>query len=276
MMTTGFSAMDENSLSLLISDFVQSTPFEIIQEVLKIIREWPATPSDFQKTKLLSSIQSPHSKDKLKKIIDCWKRDFPELSSDGVCLSIQSSLATFRTLSTPPLELIWTGPEGLATNLRRTDQALLELIQGANKNLLVVSFAVYKAQPIIEAIEAAILRNVKVIICLEDLDGSQGKLSFSGINAFSESVFKLASFYSWPLENRPHTADGKFGSLHAKIAVADQEKVFISSANLTDYAMDLNIEMGVLIEDRVIGEQITGLIDDMIVNSVFRKISMRS
>lgn len=276
MIITGFSAMNENSLVLLISDFVQSTPSEIIYEVLKIIREWHATPSDFQKKKLLSSIQSPHSKDKLKKIIDCWVNDFPELTSDGVCLSIQSSLATFRTLPTPSLELIWTGPEDLTTTLRRTDQALLELIQGANKHLLIVSFAVYKAQPIIDAIETAILRNVKVIICLEDSDGNQGKLSFSGLNAFSESVFKLASFYTWPIENRPHTADGKFGSLHAKIAVADREKVFISSANLTDYAMDLNIEMGVLLKDNAIGEQIDNLFNNMILNSVFRKIPIKS
>lgn len=275
-MTTGFSAMDDNSLVILVSDFVQSAPSEIIQEVLNIIREWKGIPSDFQKTKLLSSIQSPQIKSKLKKLIDCWVNKFPGLTSEGVYLSIQSSLKTLQNLNLPTLELIWTGPEDLSTNFRRTDQALLELIQGANEHLLVVSFAVYKAQPIIDAIEKAILRNVKVIVCLEDSNGSQGKLSFSGLNAFSESIFKLASFYTWLIENRPHTTDGKFGSLHAKIAVADQEKVFISSANLTDYAMDLNMEMGVLIEDRVIGEQITSLFNNMIVNSDFRKISIKS
>jgi phosphatidylserine/phosphatidylglycerophosphate/cardiolipin synthase-like enzyme len=276
MMTTGFSAMVENSLVLLISDFVQNTPSEIVHEVLEIIHDWHTTPTDFQKIKLFSSIQSPLSKDKLKKIIDCWEKYFPELSSDGIYFSIQASLATFRTLSMPPVELIWTGPEDLTTTLRRTDQALLELIQGANEHLLIVSFAVYKARPIIEALEAAILRNVKVIVCLEDLDGCHGKLSFSGLNAFSESVFKLASFYTWPIENRPHTVDGKFGSLHSKIVVADQEKVFISSANLTDYAMDLNIEMGVLLKDRALGEQINNLFNNMILNSVFRKIAIKS
>jgi len=64
--------------------------------------------------------------------------------------------------------------------------------------------------------------------------------------------------------------------LHAKIAVADREKVFISSANLTDYAMDLNIEMGVLLKDKAIGEQIDNLFNNMILNSVFRKILIKS
>ena len=268
--------MNENPLVFLISEFVQSTPTEIIRGVLDILQDWKGTPSDFQKTKLLSSIHSPQTKFKLTKLMDCWATKFPGLTSESIFLSIQSSLRTSQISNPRSLELIWTGPEDLSSNFRRTDQALLELIDGANEQLLVVSFAVYKAQPIIEAIESATLRNVKVIICLEDSGESQGKLSISGLNAFSSSIFKLASFYIWPIENRPRTADGKFGSLHAKIAVADQEKVFISSANLTDYAMDFNMEMGVLIEDRAIGEQIFGLFNNMIVNSDFRKISIKS
>lgn len=276
MTITSFLAMDNRDLVDLIADFVQSTPSEIIQEILNMIQDWEGIPSDIQKTKLISSIQSPHTKSKLRKLIDCWDTILPGLTSESVFLSIQSSLRTLQLSNLPLPELIWTGPEHFTSNFRRTDQALLGLINGADEQLLVVSFAVYKAQPIIDAIKNAILRNVKVIICLEDSDGSQGKLSFSGLKAFSESVFKLASFYTWPIKNRPQTADGKYGSLHAKIAVADHKNVFISSANLTDYAMDLNMEMGVLIEDRVIGEQITDLFNDMIVNSVLQKISMKS
>jgi phosphatidylserine/phosphatidylglycerophosphate/cardiolipin synthase-like enzyme len=271
-MTTDFLTMDKNSLAVLISGLVQSTPSEIIQEVLDAIQDWKGTPSDFQKTKLLASIHSPQIKLKLTKLMDCWTIYYPGLTSESIFLSIQTSLRILQILNPPSLELIWTGPEDLTTNFRRTDQALLELITGANEHLLVVSFAVYKAQPIIEAIESAVVRNVKVVICLEDSGENLGKLSISGLNAFSSSIFKLASFYIWPIENRPHTADGKFGSLHAKIAVADRKKVFISSANLTDYAMDLNMEMGVLIEDRAIGEQITSFFKNMIVNSVLHKV----
>jgi len=266
--------MNDNHLSDLISEFIQSTPLEIIDEVLSIIHGWEGIPSDFQKIKLLSSVQNPTTKNKLKKLLECWDKDFPEFPPESIALSIKSSAEIYRNLKSSPLELIWTGPENFS-NFRRTDQALLELIQGANKNLLIVSFAVYKALAIIEAIEKAILRNVKVTICLEDSEVSQGKLSFSGLSAFSETIFKLANFYTWPLENRPHTADGKYGSLHAKIAVADQEKVFISSANLTEYAMDLNMEMGVLLKDKEIGEQITSLFNNLIINSDFRKISIK-
>ena len=127
-----------------------------------------------------------------------------------------------------------------------------------------VSFAVYKAQNIIEAIENAIRRNVKVDLFLEDLDDSKRKISFSGTKAFSSYVFRLASIYTWPIAARPKTIDGRFGSLHAKVAVADGNKVFISSANLTEYAMELNIEMGVMIEDALIGQQIKDLFSELV------------
>ena len=41
--------------------------------------------------------------------------------------------------------------------------------------------------------------------------------------------------------------DGRLGSLPAKVAVADGATLLISSANFTEYAMTLNMELGVLI-----------------------------
>jgi len=263
--------MDKSSLAFLISEFIKTTPQEIVLEVVIEIENWTDSSIALSKTKLISSIYSPQTKSKLIELLDCWTTSHPTINPQSLALSIRTSLLTYQGAHRSPLELIWTGPDATSTNFRRTDQALLELIEGAREQLLVVSFAVYKAQPMIEAIEKAILRHIKVIICLEDLDETNGKVSISGLKAFSSSIFNLANFYIWPIENRPHTHDGKFGSLHAKLAIADRKRVFISSANLTDYAMDLNMEMGVLIEDNEIGEQISNLFDKMILSMVLRK-----
>jgi phosphatidylserine/phosphatidylglycerophosphate/cardiolipin synthase-like enzyme len=276
MPTMGFSKMTENSFANKISSFVQKTPSELVQMVIKNLDNCDEVPTSLQKTKVISCIQSPNVRADLSNLITLWEKDFPEVKASSISLAMRSVLVSKAKSDSPSFELIWTGPENITTTFRRTDQALLELIQGAQKSLLIVSFAVYKAQPIIKAIENAIQRNVKVVICLEDSEASQGKVSYSGINAFSESIFKVASIYTWPIQNRPHTEDGKYGSLHAKVAVADQEKVFISSANLTDYAMDLNMEMGILINSKTSGEQIDRLIQNMIVNFIFRKIPIRT
>jgi cardiolipin synthase len=265
--------MDDNRLVVLISDFVISTPFEIVQGILESIREWNSLPTELEKTKLLSSINNPQANSKLADLFACWEQEFSDLTSISIYISIQSALRSLQISKPSTLELIWTGPSEFAGSFRRTDQALLELIDGAKERLLIVSFAVYKAKLIINAIENAISRNVHVDICLEESIENDGKVRVSGFDAFSSTIFKLASLYEWPEENRPHAFDGRSGSLHAKIAVADQNNVFISSANLTDFAMNLNMEMGVMIEDRLIGEQICDLFNNMILNSVLEKIS---
>jgi phosphatidylserine/phosphatidylglycerophosphate/cardiolipin synthase-like enzyme len=46
--------------------------------------------------------------------------------------------------------------------------------------------------------------------------------------------------------------DGPGGVLHAKAVVADDESVFVTSANLTEAAFARNIEVGVLVRDRAL------------------------
>ena len=64
--------------------------------------------------------------------------------------------------------------------------------------------------------------------------------------------------------------DGPTGVLHAKAVVADDEAVFITSANLTEAALDRNIEMGLLVRDRALAASVVshfrGLIDRNILN----------
>jgi phosphatidylserine/phosphatidylglycerophosphate/cardiolipin synthase-like enzyme len=77
----------------------------------------------------------------------------------------------------------------------------------------------------------------------------------------------------WPGSSHPSVfydpraldLDGPGGVLHAKAVVADDESVFVTSANLTEAALDRNIELGVLVRDRAfaltIGGYFQGLID---------------
>jgi len=49
------------------------------------------------------------------------------------------------------------------------------------------------------------------------------------------------------LEKREKDINGKLGILHVKCAVADGNHLFLSSANLTDYAFTINMELGLLV-----------------------------
>jgi phosphatidylserine/phosphatidylglycerophosphate/cardiolipin synthase-like enzyme len=58
--------------------------------------------------------------------------------------------------------------------------------------------------------------------------------------------------------------DGRYGSLHVKGAIVDDHHLFISSANLTEYALSLNIELGVLIQSEALVTQLKGQLESMV------------
>jgi len=59
--------------------------------------------------------------------------------------------------------------------------------------------------------------------------------------------------------------EGPAGVLHAKALVVDDEAAFVTSANLTEAALDRNIEIGLLVRDRPLASTVVshfrGLID---------------
>jgi len=65
------------------------------------------------------------------------------------------------------IELVWTGPHTNVIPVQQTEQVLLDLIGGARRNLLVVSYAVYRIHSIREALGDAAHRGVRVRIVLD-------------------------------------------------------------------------------------------------------------
>ena len=65
---------------------------------------------------------------------------------------------------------------------------------------------------------------------------------------------RAAAVYYDPRSLEP---DGPTGVLHAKAVVADDEAVFVTSANLTEAALDRNIEIGLLVRDRALAPTVS-------------------
>lgn len=156
------------------------------------------------------------------------------------------------------LDLLWTGPETTVIPVRRNDQALLDVIDAARETLHLVSFAIYNIEGIQAALTRALDRGVQVHVFMEfpQLDPETDKLGYNTVQAFGVDLALRCHMYEWEMAKRPfksiwdnytQTEKKKYATLHAKLAVADDTQLFISSANLTEYAMLHNIEMGVLI-----------------------------
>lgn len=192
----------------------------------------------------------------LQQLAIAWDRHAPQLTGSELALALeaavcQEQLATGRAT----IELVWTGPTAPDSGLRNTEQVLLELISSARESIYLVTFAAYKVPSLAAAIQGAAARGVRVVFVLEDKEESAGKITLSPLDALGAIDRGCTRVYVWPIEARPRNEKGQFGSLHAKFVVADGSRLFVSSANLTDFAMNLNMEMGVLISGGPIPRQ---------------------
>ncbi|HZR92989.1 MAG TPA: DISARM system phospholipase D-like protein DrmC [Gaiellaceae bacterium] len=190
----------------------------------------------------------------------------------AVGIAIAAARERERAARRQRVSVVWTGPETPAIAMRRTDQALLELIAMACRRLIVMSFAVYKVPEVAAALVAAAGRGCQVAIVLESEAESGGKVTYEMSQALGSEVAEHATLYTWPSDQRPEVGGGKRASLHAKCAVADGERLLVSSANLTEYAFTKNIELGLLVEGGDAPQRVQAHLETLIEDCVLRLI----
>ncbi|MBE7512436.1 MAG: hypothetical protein HS103_06435 [Anaerolineales bacterium] len=153
--------------------------------------------------------------------------------------------------------------------MRRIDEALLQLISNAQENLMLISFAVYRVERLTEAIEKALQRGV-VVTCFFEMDDSKVKLP--SVFLTKDKYSTRMKLYTWADLHRPRSTLNKYGALHAKAAVADNNSLLISSANLTEHAMSLNIEMGLSIRGGDLPQPVSRIFMDFIEHGIFSQV----
>lgn len=224
-------------------------------------------------TKISEHFPNPSARYIIGRLLDLWKeekRQYPNLTLRELTSALGVLALNQKTRENRQrIELVWTGPASRIP-VRQTRQVLSQLINGAQKELLIVSFVVFKIPEILELLKNALQRNVKITCILESPEESDGKITFQGFADFNVEILKQIKILVWDREMRPANADGKVGTLHAKVAVADQSVSFISSANLTVNAMTLNMELGLLLHNKTTAQEIVGHFEQLILNGVLK------
>lgn len=174
-------------------------------------------------------------------LIAMWK-GAPISSDELASMLLASSHVIAKAAREQSAELVWTGPTTPFVSARRTEQALLQVIDSARSSLFITSFVAYDISSIVAALNAAGERGVSIAMLLESSQENGGSISMDVIGKMRKLV-PAARLYGW-LNKVGEFAEGR---VHAKVAVADGQFCFITSANLTGYAMERNMEAGVLI-----------------------------
>lgn len=211
------------------------------------------------------------SQNLMARLSETWAQ-VPEIDAKALSyVLLAASTAVQKTIGVQTVDLVWTGPQTEVVPVRRTEQVLLEIADSARKELLIVSFVAYKADKVVNALRAAVSRGVLVRIVLEISEEQGGKVTFDPVHAMRAAV-PGAEIYHWPLEQRTRSARGDYGSLHAKCAVADDNVAFVTSANLTGFAFELNMELGILTRGGGVPARIYRHFDELIRRGVLTKL----
>lgn len=241
-----------------IQQVARSIPSSGTDALCQALERSPEGKTDYNA--LVQSVTLPNHRMAVTNLLNQWQSDGAGIAPKSLALALRTAVHGRQSRGQDSsTALVWTGPPAPGLRLRRIDQALLEVIEASQKELLLVTFAAYKVPFVIEALESALRRGVNIRFVAESVEDSCGKIGFNAAQALGTGLASDVQVYVWPFEKRTPDEAGRHGSLHAKCAVADRSTLLMSSANLTNFALTLNMEMGLL----VIGGDLPGRVVDV-------------
>lgn len=163
------------------------------------------------------------------------------------------------------VELVWSGPEGVATRSRDTGAVVRALFRGARESVLVSSYNLDHKEEKARALFAPLAQNLDrypkmVVRMFVNVQRGRGEEEMGEEEVLARFARRFVG-HRWPGRRLPEVyydpralapiAEGEQRAcLHAKCVVVDGERVLVTSANFTEAAHARNIEAGVLMRDR--------------------------
>lgn len=263
-------SLPPDPLARAIAAIAADLPESTYSAILAVLDAHPSCNAAILKWQVSSVAAGSTVKPTVSRLLTYWSQR-PEVPALAIGLALRTArLSTSGDRN--DIDLVWTGPPSSEVPTRRTDQILLKLIEDSVSELLIVSFAVHEGQRWIGALVAAVERGVKVTFVVET--AASGKVTKDGLNVLGSELLAKINVLTWDLTKRPLDPHGKIGTLHAKCAVADRRMALISSANLTEFALTLNMELGVTIESGVHPLRIAALFDDLNARGYLTRVSI--
>lgn len=177
--------------------------------------------------------------------------------------------AWLRTLEeasqrTPRPDLVWSGPEVPGVHARDTRRVFEELLGAAEHSAWVCTYAYFDGPRAFEVLARRMDERPELrVTLLLNIQRRRGDATTATdlVRRFTDRLWGT----DWPGSSRPRVfydprslePDGPTGVLHAKALVVDDLSVFVTSANLTEAALDRNIEIGLLVRDRALAASVT-------------------
>ena len=247
-------------------------PTSVLRSLAEAIRTCDLMGGPGESSRIIQNIPQAQHRGLVGGFLERWRFQAPGVERGAVSLALRTAAHVEQAhRAHEGVELVWTGPELDGVPFRCTEQAILQVIESATRRLLVISYAVFNIPRICEALVRAAGRGVALTVVVETGEPQAGREVYDTLRALGPAVACRSSVYVWPHEQRARDRNGRAGILHVKCVVGDGRWLFLSSANLTEYALTINMELGVLVTGGPMPAQIVEHFDRMIETGLLEK-----
>ena len=218
---------------------------------------------------------------------ECWQllanASAMGASIDTVCWLLRrlAEERSAREAAEAMVQPVVSGP-CIVSGLRATEDAFREVIDQAVSKLLITGFVLHNGQSILRHLGDRMdaQPQLEVSLCL-DISRALGESTEDGavVAAFAERFRRS----EWPGTRLPRLyfdprslarGSNDRSVLHAKVAIADTSRALIGSANLTQAALERNIEVGILLSVQTVIAAIKHHFDSLIHNGLLLPVPL--
>lgn len=191
----------------------------------------------------------------LKEFLKSWHLNASHLNALDVSAMVRSALACYRLAQSRAhsVDTVWTGPEVLGSEVRRTEAVVTEMVVSAENELLIVGYwlvtSTAQIRSLIETLIQQSRKGIQVRFVFDPGEKSGSPDNFSALNELWPHNLSGAprEVYSWSqyMTKATNSSGQQYDrKLHAKVIVADRRDALVTSANLTHAGLIGNLEMG--------------------------------
>jgi phosphatidylserine/phosphatidylglycerophosphate/cardiolipin synthase-like enzyme len=207
--------------------------------------------------------------------------ELDRLGISGPALAAWIRTAEEVSSRVPRPDLVWSGPAVPGLHARDTRRVYEELLGSAERSAWVSTYAFFDGPKAFEILARRMETTPKLrVTLLLNIQRKRNDTTAAEqlVRSFTDRFWNT----DWPGSSRPSVyydpralePDGPGGVLHAKAVVADDEAVFVTSANLTEAALDRNIEIGLLVRDRALAASVSSHFRVLIDRGLLRPLPM--
>lgn len=166
-----------------------------------------------------------------------------------------------NTQSKENASIVLTAPTSFSLKAKTTKNTVSMMLEGAEKSIMITGYSL--SEYFNDMVDLIIRKSQKGVFVKFYVNNIGSQDNFDKLCRYKGRFLKI---YNYP------RSEDTMAALHAKVISVDGEKTLITSANLSYHGQQGNIELGALIESKVMAKQVEDIFTQLIFKRVFVEV----